>query len=81
MMAEDEIEEEEVARSLKEIEEEGEVDIDTITKLRSSRNAEQPPSTVPQPQTNGRSKTPVERPTTSSTSAKGKDEGYRPFTF
>jgi hypothetical protein len=73
MMMEDEVEEEEVARSLNEMEEEGEVDIDTITKLRPpSRNAERPPFAVPPPQTNGQSKTLVERPTVSSTSSKGK---------
>ena len=69
MMMEDEIEEEEVAQSLKEIEEEGAVDIDTITY---SRNADRPPFNVPLPQTKGRNKTQVEHPISSSSSAKGK---------
>ena len=80
MMAEDEIEEEEVAQSLNEMEEEGEVDIDTIAKPRpQSRNAEQPPSTVFPPQTNGRSKTPVEHPTSSRASTKGNVTAINPL--
>jgi len=79
MMAEDEIEEEEVAESLKEIEEEGEVGIDTIAKLRPySGNMERPPSTGSLPQTNGRGNTPVERPTSSSNSVKGKMKAVDP---
>lgn len=80
MMAEDEMEEEEVAQSLNEIEEEGVVDIDTIAKLRpQSRNAERPSSTVPPLQTNGRSKTPVERPTSPSAHTKGKAKAIDPL--
>ena len=76
MMMEDEIEEEEVAQSLKEIEEEGAIDIDTIPY---SRNAEQPPLNVPLPQTNGRNRTQVEPPTSSSSSAKGKTRAIDPI--
>ena len=80
MMAEDEMEEEEVARSLNEIEGEGEVDIEVITKLRpQSRNPERPPFTVPPVQTNGHSKTPVEHPTSSSASIKGNAKAVHPF--
>ena len=76
MMMEDEIEEEEVAQSLKETEEEGAVDLDTVTY---SRNAERPPTNVPLPQTNGRHKTPVEHTTSSSSSAKGKARAIDPL--
>jgi len=76
MMMEDEIEEEEVAESLKEIEEEGAADIDTISY---SRNAERPPSTVPPPRTNGREKTLVEHSTSSGPSAKGKTKAIDPL--
>lgn len=80
MMAEDEMEEEEVVRSLNEMEEEGEVDIQTIAKLRpQSRNAERPPSTAPWPQTNGRSKTLAEHPTSSRASNKGKAKAVDPL--
>ena len=75
MMMEDEIEEEEVAQSLKEIEEEGAVDIDSIPY---SRNAERPPLNVPLPQTNRPNKTQVEHPTSSSTSSKGKTRAIDP---
>lgn len=75
MMMEDEIEEEEVAQSLKEIDE-GVVDINTISY---SRNASRPPSNVPLPQTNGRNKAPVEHPTSSSSSAKGKMRAIDPL--
>jgi hypothetical protein len=75
MMMEDEIEEEEVAQSLKEIEEEGGMNIDSTTY---SRNAERLPSTDPPPQTNGRNKTPVEHPTSSGPSAKGKTKAIDP---
>ena len=76
MMMEDEVEEEEVAQSLEEIEEEAAVNVDITTY---SRNAERPPSTVPPPQTNGRNKTPVEHPTSSGASAKGKTKATDPL--
>lgn len=76
MMMEDEIEEEEVAESLKEIDEEEAVDIDTIAY---SRNSERPPSNVPLPPTNGRNRAPVEHPKSSSTSAKGKSRAIDPL--
>ena len=80
MMAEDEMEEEEVVRSLNEMEEEGEVDIQTIAKPRpQSRNAERPHSTGLLPQTNGRSKTPAEHPTSSRASTKGKAKAVDPL--
>lgn len=76
MMMEDEVEEEEVAQSLEEMEEEGAVNVDITTY---SRNAERPPSTVPPPQTNGRNKTPVEHTTSSGPSAKGKTKAIEPL--